>query len=269
MSKQRREKLKIVFRIGVQVSKPERVAEVIAGTYQQNHGITDVEALASIVDTLKNHGFRMDIKENGEGSVISAEDYLEKTVVRGRWNRPVETDELRFSFNFVPKFNICVISIEEIQEGVVANWDVWLKPFILRNDFVQAWVSDVEYDYWQNICDPLQYEVAGREYDHLPKKSNGLPPPLEQIEIDTSNNPGRWVFRKNYIEAIGSPMWLSKEFWGRIDEDGKRELKNFSGLSIVIVFDSVVRLSVASGSFFDDSTEVIQRRLRSVLYRAQ
>lgn len=269
MSKQRREKLKIVFHIDVHVNNPERVDELIAGKYRQNQGITEIEALVSIVDTLREHGFGMVLRENGEGKGISAEDYLKKAAVLGRWNRPVNTDSLCFSFNFVPKFNICLLSIEELREGAVENWDIWLKPFVPRSDFVQAWVSDVEYDYWQNISDPIQCEMAGREYEHLPKKSNGLPPPLEQIEIDISNNPGRWAFRKNYIEAIGSPMWLSKAFWERVGDDGTLQLKNLGELSLDMAFDSVVRLALCTGSFVDDSTEVTQRTLRSILYKVQ
>lgn len=59
-----------------------------------------------------------------------------------------------------------------------------------------AWLADLQYDFWQNAHDPLQYTARNRTFDHLPKKANGLPYPLQQTITDTSSNPGRHVLRK-------------------------------------------------------------------------
>jgi hypothetical protein len=79
--------------------------------------------------------------------------------------------------------------------------------------FRNARLFDEEYDFWQNAEDPLQYEVRGRSYKGLPMRPNGLPPPVEQLVIDTSRNPGRRVLRDGFIEAVGCPMWLGEGFW--------------------------------------------------------
>ena len=68
-------------------------------------------------------------------------------------------------------------------------WDEWVVPFLGSPDFVMAWLADSEYEFWQNAYDPLQYKAVNKPFDHLPKKSNGLPYPLEQTIIDTSDNP--------------------------------------------------------------------------------
>ena len=127
-------------------------------------------------------------------------------------------------------------------------------------------MSDVEYDYWQNAKDPLQYKSQGRSYAHLPMKSNGFPPPVEQMEIDTSNNPGRWSFQSDYIEAIGATMWLSGLFWKHIGENRKDALLSTSGFEAQIVENGIMKVVSSEYCFCDETTEDVQRKLRSVLY---
>lgn len=91
--------------------------------------------------------------------------------------------------------------------------DKWLELLIKQEILIQARLYDYEYDYWQNAHDLLQYEAVGRSTNGLELISNGLPFPLEQNVINTSNNPGRWQFRDNYIESIGSVMWFGNEYW--------------------------------------------------------
>ena len=64
------------------------------------------------------------------------------------------------------------------QRNVV--WDDWAAPFLGSSTFVMAWLADLQYDFWQNAHDPLQYTARNGTFDHLPKKSNGLPYPLQQ-----------------------------------------------------------------------------------------
>lgn len=266
MSKKRLEKLKIVFEIGANSEKLESGSEIAIGRYRQTRGLNDIEALKTIVETMKASNLKTEFKENGEGNPISADLYLRKVAEQGYWSRPLEVDGLCFCFSILPKFSLCIVSIEELCTGSVRDWTNWIEPFIFKNGFMQAWVSDVEYDYWQNAQDPLQYEAAGLDYSNLAKKSNGLPPPLEQIEIDNSVNPGKWLFRENYIEAIGSPMWLGEPFWEKVGYDRKQLLQKFNDLNLVTLPHGVLRLSVGSESFFDSSTELIQRKLRWILY---
>ncbi|MFP3494473.1 hypothetical protein SB759_09605 [Pseudomonas sp. SIMBA_059] len=88
--------------------------------------------------------------------------------------------------------------------------------------FVQARIYDAEYDRWQNAESLTLFEAANIEHSHLPKKSNGLPFPLTQEIVDISNNPGRWTLRKGYIEAVGSPMWVSKSLLNLLGVNEKK-----------------------------------------------
>lgn len=90
--------------------------------------------------------------------------------------------------------------------------------------FLQAWVNDVDYAYWQNATDPLQYKAKGKSTEGLPMRSNGLPPPLEQKEIDISGNPGRRVIRNGYVEAVAAHMWCHDHLWRMTGGDKERVL---------------------------------------------
>lgn len=77
----------------------------------------------------------------------------------------------------------------------------------------QAGLFDVEYDLRQRSEDILIFEAHGWPHAHLKKVSNGLPPPLTQLVVDTSENPGRYVFRDGYCEFVSNPIWLGPEFF--------------------------------------------------------
>ena len=130
-----------------------------------------------------------------------------------------EAGGLLFLVGRIPAMRQGFVLIEEKIPGAAHSWDSWVSPFLDELGFVQAWVSDVEYDHGQNASDPIEYTAVGRDYSHLPLKSNGLPFPLEQQVIDTSANPGRWTMRIGYIEAIGSTMWLGKNFWNAVGKE--------------------------------------------------
>ena len=95
--------------------------------------------------------------------------------------------------------------------------------------------------------------------------SNNLPPPLEKMIIDTSNNPGRRIIRMGYVEAIGSPMWLGRQFWERTGADKKSVMDTFTNDSRLIEND-VLRIQVSDKPFTKDSDPALQNRLRYVLY---
>ena len=171
-----------------------------------------------------------------------------------------------FSFGTVTALKHSFLSIQEIEPDSAKSWRYWVEPFFSEDNFVQAWVSDSNYDYWQNASDPLQYQAAQRTYSHLRLKSNGLPPPLEQLEIDTSQNPGRWTLRSGYVEAIGARMWLGKPFWAYVGARRKLAILSSGWLTVEEFENGVVEVGASNRCFCDDSTAVLQDRLRRVLY---
>jgi hypothetical protein len=159
------------------------------------------------------------------------------------------------------------IMVEEKSPGAVSSWDQWVSPFLGRPDFVQAWVADKEYDYWQNAIDPLEYTSVGRDMTGLKMKSNGQPYPLEQQIVDTSQNPGRWEFRKGYMEAIGSPMWIGDNLWRAIGENRESELRALDWLHLTELQKGIVRVE-SDFQFIDETTASQQNALRSAIYDA-
>jgi hypothetical protein len=97
-----------------------------------------------------------------------------------------------------------------------------IEALIDEPGFVQARIYDAEYDRWQNAESLTLFEVERVEHAHLPKKSNGLPFPLTQEVVDISKNPGRWVLRNGYIEAVGAFMWVSKYLLQLVGVDEKK-----------------------------------------------
>ncbi|MET3382415.1 MULTISPECIES: hypothetical protein [Variovorax] len=185
----------------------------------------------------------------------------------GKWSHTLKTESLAFRFGHVSSMEHSFVLIEELTNGAAAtSWDDWVQPFLGFGEFVQAWISDVEYDFWQNASDPLQYQAAERTYSHLKLISNNLPPPLEQKIIDISKNPGRWSLRQGYVEAIGSTMWLGDAFWERVGEDRRNRVKASKSLNFSLLENGIVRLQAAKDCFNDEESKRLQEELRAILY---
>jgi hypothetical protein len=152
------------------------------------------------------------------------------------------------------------------EQPIGVNWDKWLFE-LLNEHFVLAWVADVEYDFWQNAVDPLQFRAHGRAWEHLPKISNGLPPPLEQTVVDTSQNPGRRTLRRGFIEAVGSRMWLGERFWGLTGAE-KQRVMSAPFLKSTKIAPGIVRIESSISCFTTDQGTIgkLQRELRELLF---
>ena len=139
--------------------------------------------------------------------------------------------------------------------------------FLANPAFVMAWVADIDYDFWQNADDPLEYGARNQPFDHLPMRSNGLPYPLQQTIIDTSNNPGRYALRRGYHEAIGHVMWLRAPFWSLTGAD-RRQVENQEGLSRSHPSADVLRIQAFPRCLQTSEGESgkIQRSLRDLLF---
>lgn len=126
---------------------------------------------------------------------------------------------------------------------------------------IQAFLHNSQYYYWQNAKDVMLYESEGIDHSTLPKKSNGLPFPLEATVIDISKNPGRFVLREGYREVVSSPMWLSTSM-----------VKDVQALkeSGYVITEALGMFRIDSPFMPFDSSEGkqadMQNKLRSVVY---
>ncbi|GHU33356.1 hypothetical protein FACS189497_15100 [Betaproteobacteria bacterium] len=264
MSGDRREALEIVFTLGYESTDEFEIGSTKFSQLVKVKGISATDALRIIISVMRQSGMAMEFKENGQGKSISADSYLKRVEKRGKLS-DIVAGGLLFRFGQVTALKHSFVRVEEIEAGSAISWENWLNPFLAEDGFTQAWVSDVEYDYWQNAKDPLDYDVAGRSYKHLSMKSNGLPPPVERLEIDTSRNPGRWLLKSGYREAIGSTMWLSDLFWSYVGKN-REKLLSADWLDVQIVDNGVAKIVSSEHCFCDETTEDVQRKLRAILY---
>lgn len=176
------------------------------------------------------------------------------------------TNNFEFDLGRVRNFSLDVLVIKSEGTPRIA-WHEWAMPFIIERNFVMGWIANVEYDFWQNAEDPLEYVAKGRTHEDLPKKSNGLPYPLEKTIVDTSHNPGRWQLRNGYCEAIGAVMWLGDDFWQLANAD-KKTIKNVDWIHISNPTDSVTKLKVLTECFSTDAGVEGERqdKFRSLLF---
>ncbi|MFL1553053.1 hypothetical protein ACI77I_28920 [Pseudomonas sp. D47] len=202
------------------------------------------------------HGVKTDIKT------------LEKEILKKKsWPSGLVSSGFELRFGLLPALGYCFLVLEELESHNNAQLEEEIEAILGMEGFIQAWVSDVEYDFWQNATDPLEYEGSGRSLSGLPMRSNGLPPPLDQMEIDISENPGRSVHRQGYIEAIGSTMWLGDLFWKRVGMDRLVIISLLKKQGFKVCdHGSFFKVITSDDVFSDDSTLGKQRALRQLLF---
>lgn len=240
--------------------RPEKLKFVFAA-----YSISGVQVLAAFVGALNKLGLPAVFSMHGVDVGVKA---LEKNISKKKsWPSGVVSNGLELRFGILPALAHSFLTIQEAGSTNKVAWEELAAPILSVNGIIQAWISDVEYDFWQNAKDPLEYECAGRSFSQLPQKTNGLPAPLTQMEIDTSGNPGRIELRQGYVEAIGSTMWLSDLFWERV---GKNKITTLLLLRAqgLEVFEGgeVVKVVASEKCFHDDVTIEKQRILREVLF---
>lgn len=200
------------------------------------------------------------------GSKIVPTESLERRLQEAEVNHfNIQTDLFSFDFGAVGSACHDVLEIREVAPDSLGDCDDWISAFAARFSLIQAWVSDVNYAYWQNAQDPLQYEAAGRSLAGLPMISNGLPPPLEQDEVDISGNPARRVIRSGYVEAIGGTMWLAPAFFERVKGASIDRLRSKEWVSVVDQ-GGIWKIAVGSGIFRDSGDKILQQEFRDLLY---
>lgn len=175
----------------------------------------------------------------------------------------ISCGNLTFHVVTVANYDHVLFQVESQKNDI--DWSSWIDEFIGLKGFVQAWIVDVEYDYWQNASDPLEYKSRGKSYEGLPLKSNGLPPPLEQLEIDTSNNVGLRLICDGYVASIGAKMWFSDWFLSKINRKIDSVIEA-SGGTVELLDNGIYKLEMLADVFESDSTIDQQIKLRNALY---
>jgi hypothetical protein len=192
-------------------------------------------------------------------------DFLNQVRLTGPWAHEVVAGDLRFRFGVAARWNLCFVQIVEAKPQAAGAWGEWVRSFASRSGFVQAWVSNVEFTYWQNAEEVAEYELRGRTTAGLRLISNGLPPPLEQTQIDVSANPGRRTLREGYVEAIGSTMWLTQLFWRRVGRAPNAAELASAGWKLTSSQNDVVEMRASAGPLEIGAPEDLNR-LRTALY---
>lgn len=235
-------------------------------TFVYNIGKFDVElALRSIQSVLDEFG----VPFTGftlYGDPLLLTEALSRLKSRKRSTFNILGQGFEFDLSCVSTFHIDFQSIT-CAGGKTIPWERWASRFIGNPDFVMAWLADTEYEFWQSAEDPLQYTSKDRSFTHLPQKSNGLPPPLEQTVIDISRNPGRRVLRSGYCEVVGAIMWFGEAFWQRAKSD-KSRIEKTDWLRVSNPLPTVMRVEAATNCFTKDEGAIgeTQRKLRSLLF---
>ena len=153
------------------------------------------------------------------GRKVELSDITDVVMKSNRKSFRIEVEDFVFDFSSVKAFEHILIVIEKTGENDISWWDEWVSVFFDLAPFTEAYLLDSEYSYWQNATDPLEYSAKGRSCEGLPMQSNGLPSPLDQVEIDISQNPGRRLVKKGYVEAVGAYMWFGEDFWKLVGKD--------------------------------------------------
>lgn len=221
----------------------------------------DLGAASLLTRFQERIGLQSESQVNSYGCSVIWKSLARRIIANANEPFEVETSDHRLNHQVLSNKRIRQIcwSGPDLTERDMRSW------YVANSGLVMAWIVDRDYEYWQNASDPLQYEAAKRDHQHLPKISNGLPFPLEQMIIDISANPGRRVIREGYIEAVGAVMDLGYRFWAltgaNLDQVRRLALKCIGDSS------SIVQVTFTNSPFRSVESDVeLQARIRATLY---
>ncbi|MCF6440740.1 hypothetical protein L1077_14990 [Pseudoalteromonas luteoviolacea] len=151
-------------------------------------------------------------------------------------------------------------------DKLIEQREQWWQSVLQHSGFVMARLMDDEYNTRQSMRHIGYYESHGWPHHHLPKISNGKPPPIDQIDIDTRVNPGHWRFKPGYIEGVSAEMWLGKHFFKHVGLD-KQALYDVDWLEVTEL-DNVIHIKAYDKPFDSDVgvQRTLQIKLRKLLF---
>lgn len=179
--------------------------------FEGNHQST-IDLWQSIYSELKRYGQPVELY----GELLSVDDVGESLQRSNKKSFNIKFQDYLVRAANIPNYNITLFQIEK-KKRENCWFTLWVDKLINKSGFVHAWLVNSEYNYWQNVKDPLQYELKNKSYAKLKLIDNKLPPPLSKKEIDVSENPGLRLIDKGYVEAVGGEMWLGKTFFENLN----------------------------------------------------
>jgi len=228
------------------------------------NSFSDEDAIRLIFDVLED-------EKGGSPSFLTHETVLGRADIErqvkatGRFPTDMHSAGLEFRFGVALGKNHRFLIISD-EFGPSERWNKWISMAAKNGEFVLAWATNREFDFWQNAHDPIEYKCGGREYENLPMISNGLPPPLDGDVVDTSRNPGRRVLRNGYVEGVGYKMWLSRLFWTYVGRERDDEVLATAGWRLMPMPDGMLEIEVPAEVFTEQGDPSLQARLRSAVY---
>jgi len=252
------EQLRIIFSLENDGEPP--IAGELLSFRPRVGGISPDEAFLILIKEMSEMG--LDDEFLVSGRKLSSSAMLKKIQRDGGWGR-IETEELEFQYGVVANFEHSFVLIKEKKHIKKTQWHQLVKPFLGNSHFVQALVENSEYSYWQNVSDTMLYDLAGRDYSGLPLKSNGLPPPLDRLEIDVSSNPGHVCLQNGFVEAIGLTMWLGKLFWEHAKSKQQAQLERSNWIDYAELDNGVIKIELKD-FFVLESEKLLE--FRAMLY---
>lgn len=214
-------------------------------------------ALMNAVSAVEGAGGRL---QSGRQRT-SLQHALQKASVKNAFH--VENGPFVASFGVLASHNLGHLTLAGVDTSAL---NTCAEQLVRASTVVSVRWMDATYDYWQSVDDPLLFVLAGRPTDGLPTRHNGLPPPLDQIVIDTTHNPGRTIVRDGYVEAIGHKMWLGPEFFRRVPGSSLGSLCEAPWARISDLPDGLVEVVSSDEPFVDETSLDVQYALRRLLF---
>jgi hypothetical protein len=221
----------------------------------------DHAALAAMCVEIANRAGIPERSLSVYGRPLSAQEL--ENQLSGKRTFVLEGDGFQAHLACITDFRIGYLTVDGI------GWN-WLDDCATHVSNMTSLVScrwvDAKYDYWQNVDDPMLYQVAGRSMDGLPTRSKELPPPLARMIVDISSNPGRRIVRDGYVEAISHRMLLGPEFFNRVPRVRREAVVSAGWLRITERAGGILDVIAEDQPFVDASSTEVQNRLRRLLF---
>lgn len=110
--------------------------------------------------------------------------------------------------------------------------DIIMRSFCQWPEFIYGYVTDLDFNTWQNAATPYSYIMANKPHEHIPRlPGQELGKDVWNERLDLSSNPGRTVFHMGYVESIGGVMYVTDKLTA-LTQGNLSELRHLPFLKI-------------------------------------